>query len=197
MASIAQRFRELPRAGKWLVGLVAFLVLYFGVVEQAIGFHNSMSIKAERLESQVEQAMARASGDDDTSKTLSIALTRFGEVELSDDPSAASAALVAEVGRVLKEAELDSETTTRSSAMSRNVLSSVLRVGEVVDRQIAEVRFTTTPAQAVEIVSKLESSPLVTGISRVSMQQLANDRGLVRVTVVCETWAIQRSGGSA
>lgn len=185
MRALLDRFRALPRAGKWLAVFLAFVAAYFFVIEPAVTYHARVAASVDSLGGRVAEAAARAAGQDDDSSTLALNLTRFGGVELASDPAANSSMLVAEIGRILQEAGLDIETTTSS----RNLGGNVRIGGSQIAIQTAEVRFTTTPAQAVEMIAALERSAVVTAVSRVSLQQLPNDRGKVRVTITCDSWS--------
>ena len=141
---------------------------------------------AEEMMAKVEQA---AGGDRrlESLRVLRPAVLGLGVVEEPGKEAAAENGLNDIINDVLKRHTVskDSFSYRGPSKMRRGTLSGVIDPGERVARISGELRFESTPQQAIEIVAELESSRWIDAISTLRMTRLAGPRK-IRVDLTVE-----------
>ncbi len=179
-------YRQLPRAAQWglaaLVGVILFLV-WNDLILRVTGNWNRA---AETMMAKVEQA---AGGDQrrQSLRVLRQAVLGLGVVEKPGPEAAAENALNDVINDVLKRHTVseDSFSYRGPSKMRRGTLSRVIGPGERVERISGELRFESTPQQAIDIVATLESSRWIDAIGTLRMTRLAGTRK-IRVDLTVE-----------
>ena len=181
-----QSFRQLPRAAQWglaaLVGVILFLVWN----DFILGVTGNWNRAADDMMAKVEHA---AGGDRrlQSLRVLRPAVLGLGVVDKPGREAAAENALNDVINDVLKRHTVsgDSFSYRGPSKMRRGTLSDVIAPGERVERISGELRFESTPQQAIEIVAELESSRWIDAISMLRLTRLAGPRK-IRVDLTVE-----------
>ncbi len=179
-------FRQLPRAARW--GLTALLGVILFVVwnDYILGVTGNWNRAAEDMMAKVEQA---AGGDQrlQSLRVLRPAVLGLGVVEEPGNEAAAENALNDIINEVLKRHTVskDSFSYRGPSKMRRGTLSRVIDPGERVASISGDLRFESTPQQAIEIIAELESSRWIDAISTLRLTRLAGPRK-IRVDLTVE-----------
>ncbi len=181
-----QSFRQLPRAAQWgltaLLGVVLFLVWN----DVILGVSGNWNRATEDILAKVEQAAGR----DQRLQSLRVlrpAVLGLGVVEAPGREAVAENALNDVINAVIKRHTVsgDSFSYRGPSKMRRGTLSNVIAAGERIERITGELRFESTPQQAIEIVAELESSRWIDAISTLRLTRLAGPRK-IRVDLTVE-----------
>jgi hypothetical protein len=181
-----QSFRQLPRAAQWgltaLLGVVLFLVWN----DFILGMSGNWNRATEDILAKVEQA----AGSDQRLQSLRVlrpAVLGLGVVEAPGREAAAENALNDVINDVIKRHTVsgDSFSYRGPSKMRRGTLSNVIAAGERIERITGELRFESTPQQAIEIVAELESNRWIDAISTLRLTRLPGPRK-IRVDLTVE-----------
>jgi len=179
-------FGQLPRAARW--GLTALLCVILFVVwnDYILGVTGNWNRAAEDMMAKVEQA---AGGDQrlQSLRVLRPVVLGLGVVEEPGKEAAAENALNDAINDVLKRHTVsrDSFSYRGPSKMRRGTLSRVIDPGERVASISGDLRFESTPQQAIEIIAELESSRWIDAISTLRLTRLAGPRK-IRVDLTVE-----------
>lgn len=187
--TLTERFMSLPRAIRWLLVAVGFVVA-FQAWDLTLGtVSRGWSDDADRIERSVQEVVdveAIQSRMDD----LEDAIVAIGPVELPRRDAAGREALNRAIGEVIGNDEYgitDDEFSLGSgNKIPRSLSTGLLPSGRDVSRLTGELEFTASPEDAIAIIADLESRPEIDAISEVSMKKESNRK--VGVTLTMETW---------
>lgn len=200
--SLLEKFRELPRAGRWGVFAGLGLAFYFIVVETAINKYNEWNNLADVRQAELNRFTSGSSELDAKITTVNNGRRVFGEASLPGPEAERIQTLQARIVAVLRQHGVREHTeSARENFLSPGPLTNSLGTGIRVRRIAREVKFESTPDAMIAILSDLERAPEVSSVSRVSVRKAASNgtrnsssRNL-GVVLVVETWA--STGGGA
>jgi hypothetical protein len=76
--------------------------------------------------------------------------------------------------------------------MRSGSLPGIGRVGQFVERVIGDIRFEATQEEVLKVISDLESSPWIDGVSDVRLTKQSGR--MIRVDLSVEAWVVSSSG---
>jgi hypothetical protein len=187
MRETLARFRQYPPLFQWLlIGAVAAIVFIFWSI---IVWDTSKAWNAQADE--YAAALERASaGEQRIGGVTAAAILALGETEPIGNSVEGEQALSALIIDVLQRNRASGRDVTRKENVSfRSGDLPPIFPGGRGERAITEVRFEATPDAAFDIISELESSPLVETVSKVQIGK-GNDtrRKTVVVNLTVEAW---------
>ena len=191
--NIWQRYRQLPRAGRWAVGAAVLIVLGLlwrdYVLAQTVRWNEA----GDKLVADVAEATGvdvRIKGVD----ALQDSIRALGELERPQEESEAEAAITAAINDVLKRHIVsdDSFNYRGPGKLARGTLSNVLRPGQEAQRVTVDLRFDATPEAAIDIIAELEASPRIEAVSSVHLTKQTSGRK-VKVDLTVESWIVSAS----
>ncbi len=196
-----ERRRELPRAVRWLIWTGVVLIAYFAIVEPALNWAQDLDAQAERLaavaqgqrrplrEANRMLAAMQAGSTEDLSYALRLAEARLGPVAEPGDEAERATAFDRFVKDLVAAYEIE-DVNLRSKApqtLSRQGAADLAPAQYEVKRLVVDLQFTAAPATVTALLRDMESSPLVTAVSKVQITRIP-DTSLVKCTVTPESW---------
>lgn len=209
MNAIFARLAALPRAAKWLLGLVALLVIYFGVVEPSLEATAAARARADTLAAGLAKERDLTSTDSDQGRILENGRRSYGEPYLPEAPENRPEALHTRVDTVLEHYgvtnRVKNERRVRLTADDAAKLVGALGATSGVERLILDISFESSPENISKILADLEQAREVAAISRVELRRPdASGRGaattsggrVIKATISAEAWVLSRAAGS-
>lgn len=199
MTRIRAFYAALPRAGKWLVWLVAFVAGFIIINDGVLTWHDRWTQRADVLETRLRRLRELGDVSSEQGRVIATRMTNFGRPALPSSSTQVAESLTRRINYVFDDAGIDDRTQTEKSA-SFKAKGSDARV----DRVIIEVTFEADPRTVASILAALESAPEVTTISRARIDKQnagysggrnggsassGSRGGLVRATLAVEGWA--------
>jgi hypothetical protein len=196
-STFSTRYKQLPRAGRWGVWLVAVLIAYFAAIEPAVDWSARKATEAERLEKSLA-ARTRLGSETSASDTLQRSIVAFG----GPKPPRSG---ISDPGGLLSQKTSDLATKHGVTVKSRTRRDSTSVTGldwngSKVDRYALELVFECDTEKFLALLKDLEASPDITDISAVRMTKLAEpgasslaESTVMQVTIVPEMWVIKGS----
>ena len=122
------------------------------------------------------------------------AMTAFGEVELPREKAKGASAMTDAVHDILANHAVknDEYTRTKTTRMRSGSLPGIGRVGQTIEQVIGVIRFEATQEEVLMVISDLENSPWIDGVSDVRLTK-QNGR-MIRVDLSVEAWVVSDSG---
>ena len=201
MSALIQQFTSLPRAVKWLIYLMLFMVGFFLLIKPALNFSDTVSEKAAKLESALAARNDFNASESGNGGIITALQGVYGT------PLRPGGGLNPESFRRVVNGILENHNITDSTINERPKVqmsgltpeqASALGIASV-DRLILEVTFEAHPEDVIAILAELERSPEVASVSRVkidkAVSRLADDDHLVRATLTPEAWIAASSSG--
>jgi len=179
-----------PRAMQWTFW-AASLTIAFLVWDTTIAdLGAKWSAKAESIERQIAEVNRPIL----LTTNLRNAVTAFGEIELPREKAEGATAMTDAVHHILSSHSVknDEYTRTKTSRMRSGSLPGIGRVGQFVEQVIGDIRFEATQEEVLKVISDLESSPWIDGVSDVRLTK-QNGR-MIRVDLSVEAWVLSSSG---
>lgn len=201
MTKLLDRFRALPRSGKWLTMFVVFLVAFFGVVDPLLALNNKWAVKADQIQASLHERAGMLEKMENSRAAFESSVIGYGRPDLPTKSGDRLAALTRRVAQVLSAHEI---TEKRRNEKPATALAAGARTGAgAIDPRIErvgfEVQFECDTATLLAVLKDLESAPEVSSIARLDIRKIAdsgrtiNEAGLLLVSLTPETWAINAS----
>jgi hypothetical protein len=197
-SGLIARITSLPLATLLLIGLGAFLAIYFFIAEPIIDSTNRALAGAESKSALIATYSKTAAALEEAASTVATGMKRFGNIEMPGDPEKRPLEFNQAVDDILRRHSVrESTSNSRTSPLGAGPLNA--RVGSEfrVDRLQRDIQFTADPDIAAAVIADLERAAIVATISRLQIRQAdGKDKGtkLVRVTMTVETWLLARKG---
>lgn len=194
MSRIVDRYRALPRAARWALWGVAFIAVYFGVVEPVVDYGSRVSARADDLRRSLDARVNELRQRDDLLLGVREKTAWFGEARVPGEAGAMQSALRDRIDAVFKDMGVPSGWSwdRRSEGrVSRDAMSGALAADEELHRLEIELKFECDPALAMRVIAALEASPEVSSMPRVMLRRSTEGRR-VQATVSVEAWSIQK-----
>lgn len=192
MSAAMNWWKHLPRAARWLIALVLFVIGYFAVFEPVLDFSRRVGADADRLELALQRERDFAGSDSGGGGDIARTIRAFGRPKAPGD-------LKPETFTRLVNGILEGHGVMVPNVVERRVklsgdaaatLAATLNIGKI-DRLILEVSFEADPATVVSIIAALEQAKEVAAVGRIRIDK-PSGRGdedqLVRATISPEAW---------
>ena len=196
MSNLADKFRSLPRAGRWGACAVALLAAYFIVVEPVIDRINRVNSKADDRAGALVALTHDPSG---SAADIALGVRKFGEVLLPGDEQIRSVAFNRRVTSILEKHKIQDNSTTRKMPLGQGPLKEDYGDVNRIDRLVREVQFEGTPESIAAVISELESAPEVAAVSRIQIRhgdQKDTAGRVLKASVTAEAWIVSEKGRS-
>ncbi|MCA9306537.1 MAG: hypothetical protein KDA16_08385 [Phycisphaerales bacterium] len=194
MSRLREMYAKLPRAARWALWGLAFVVGYFAVVEPVMDYGAVVSVRADELRAGLDERVRELERRDEVLLGIRERTAWFGDVHVPGDGSEMQSALRDRIDRVFTDMSvpagwsLDRRTEGR---VSREAMSGALGADEELHRLEMEIKFECDPDLAMEVIAELERSPEVTSVPRVVLRKSTEGRR-VQATISVEAWSIQK-----
>ncbi len=200
MNRLHARYAALPRAIRWSVLFVAFIVVYLGVIEPIMGLTGRLNQRADlhqiRLSTYQQQAEKRAQADNQIARGT----IRFGDVQMPDAGAGRSNELFTRISEILSTREIARPNVTaqrpipiKLDAETQDMLAGPSRE---LQRLIFDIRIEGTPEAIAGVIADLERTPQVTSISQIVLRRVGRpEERKISATILPETWVIAERGG--
>ncbi len=188
---LADRYRALPRAGRWLLWGAVAIALYFPLVEAPLNIWNGLSGDADTFEAQLASFHDRSrDGLDDR---LALGAAHHGQLDPPGERADAIDRLDRRIAEIFDARGVGKyNLSSRDTPMSRS--SALGQDGRPLERLIKEINFEAAPATALAILADLEREEVIPHAPFVQFQRL-EDQGTVRTRITVEAWAVAETGG--
>ncbi|CAN5813532.1 hypothetical protein BH11PLA1_BH11PLA1_16970 [soil metagenome] len=203
--SLQARIGALPRAAKWLGGLIIFVGLYFGVVEPVITKTHQWNQAADDLQLRTSRAASVADALTKQQAELDrrmLSLGRLKTPSTSADPQSALERRLSEIGRT--EGVSEKRRNPRPAAPVAVTGLHTIGVDPLprLERVAVEWQIECDTTHLMGVLSALESAPEVHAVSSVQIRKLTDSRanegaGTLSATIVVETWYPAKGAGTA
>lgn len=197
--SLTDRYRELPRAGRWGLWALGGLVFYFLVVEVAVERWSTWTAQASAAEARLIDWSGSSDARKADESTVMNGTRLFGQVSFPGPEAERSQALRARIAEVLKKHGIrEYEERGREFLLERGPLATAVGTGSRVRRIVRDVTFEATPDTMTLILADLERTPEVSGVSGVSIRKTtgSGNRGgssrNLSIRIAVETWGLAR-----
>jgi hypothetical protein len=179
------KIRNLPTGKRVAVVAGAVLFVWMALEQWSWSWARSWSDEADRVELALSDARSLSSSVDPQAQT---GAEFYGPIEPPSTENDGAQAMAEAVNAVVKKHATSGFSYDAQRASSRlSGAASVGGSGDRLSRVSGEVRFDATPAEAVKIISELESNPAIEAISALRIDKIENEsRVTVRLTV--EAW---------
>lgn len=185
----------MPRALKWAVFAIAFMLLYFAAVEPALGHLDRANARADVLRIQLDDLQQQLRERESNMAALGRGLQEHGPVLApgsADDRGDAVYDLLREVTTDLGILDgwrfVPGELGFQSPILEREFVQP----SEELVRLTFTFSFEASPEDVMETIARFEASPAVQSISSLRIGLGQDDRRTLSVQMVLESWAVKQ-----
>jgi hypothetical protein len=192
------RYRALPRSGRWLIIFGLFVVAYFAVLEPVMERTGHYKSQADGLARSLgEKAQIRGKIADNAG-VIEQLTGLFGRPTPPADRSRRSSALEKRINTIFSEHQVSNQRTTYREpvALTTEAPRALAGPKDRLERLAAELTFETDIPTLMAILTQLEQSPEVSGVTKISIRKVApsgrsrEKDGPVQVNLTAETWIV-------
>ena len=190
-ALVLERYHTLPRSGKWIAVAGTALAGWFILNSWLWPISDKLSNRADNMSAVLERASSRASDLPEAVADHALVLGPNSAPRLeAETKSKLSAAIDATLRKKdIRSYGLDMRP---AQALPSSVLPDVAaRIGGVMGRLTADLRFEATPEAATAVVAALDADPAVDAISDLRITYRRDTRR-VSVQMTVEKWGVMR-----
>ncbi len=195
--TIGERFMALPRAVQWAIGAGVVFVLYFVAVEPGLVLYERFSREVEMADIRLAELENQVEDREDDLSAFEIGLSKHGEVL----PPRPLSEVGPDVNGLWQELQLEFESLTglrtQSSELgfaSERIENQLVPPGAELVRVKLTANFDASPEDIVDLVGRLESSPIIHSVSAVRLRLNSADQRLLSAQIETESWAfVERS----
>jgi hypothetical protein len=198
MNALIQRFRALPRSGKWLAGFAVFLAVYFIAIEPLATLYGAVRIQAEQNRAKLLEAGARVDRRGQEQQRIVLGSSRYGSVSPPGPEQRIAGELDLTIARVLDAHGITSPTITtrRSSPLGPGPLQDEFGEAARIERVVKVIEFEASPERAAGVLGDLEASPAVVGVPFAQLRRTGGRAGqagerVVRAEFRVEAWVLR------
>ena len=179
-----------PRAMQWAFWATTITVAFLVWDTTVADIGAKWSAKADSIERQIAEVNQPIL----LTSNVRSAMTAFGEVELPREKAKGASAMTDAVHDILANHAVknDEYTRTKTTRMRSGSLPGIGRVGQTIEQVIGVIRFEATQEEVLMVISDLENSPWIDGVSDVRLTK-QNGR-MIRVDLSVEAWVVSDSG---
>lgn len=189
--ALAERYRALPRAMKWLVWLVVGLAAYFVLLEPIIWTLADLNDRSEKALAEIRRY---AGPDSENRNMIRDGRKRWGDVLTPGDRSRILEAKNAMLG-VLEAHHLTREFSMTERSASKLKGTESASSGVEYSRGPIELKFSAPPHVALAVIADLEMVPSIARIASIRIRR-HTDRAEVEVTLVADAWFVEKGSGA-
>lgn len=213
MSALIAFYRNLPRAGRWLVLFGAFCIGYFLVIDKVMQHTAEVRLKADQLESDFNRERALADTTSEEGRALSSGIANFGQPMLPVDRNNRAESLNRTVDEVLARHAITNSTKTEKNPSfgAAPQIPVIAGSGATAQRIVLEIAFEATPEKVIAVLADLERAPGVAAVGRLridrtsvsarygleDLEEAEDPARLVRATIAPEAWVVVRSGAAS
>lgn len=185
-----ERVATWPRAMQWAFWATAITIAFLVWDTTIADLEAKWSAEAETIERQVTEINQPIL----LTTSLRNAMAAFGDVELPREKAEGATAMTDAVHDILSSHSVknDEYTRTKTTRMRSGSLPGIGRTGSTIEQVIGDIRFEATQEEVLNVISDLESSPWIDGVSDVRLTK--QDGRMIRVDLSVEAWVISSSG---
>ena len=178
-----------PRAMQWAFWATTITIAFLVWDTTIADLGAKWSAKADTLERQIAEINQPIL----ITSSLRNAMIAFGEVELPREKARGASAMTDAVHDILANHAVknDEYTRTKTTRMRSGSLPGIGRVGQTIEQVIGDIRFEATQEEVLMVISDLESSPWIDGVSDVRLTK--QDGRMIRVDLSVEAWVVSDS----
>jgi hypothetical protein len=178
-----------PRAMQWAFWATSITIAFLVWDTTIADIGAKWSARADTIERQISEINQPIL----LTSSLRNAMSAFGEVELPREKSQGASAMTDAVHNILANHAVknDEYTRTKTTRMRSGSLPGIGRVGQSIEQVIGNIRFEATQEEVLMVISDLESSPWIDGVSDVRLTK--QDGRMIRVDLSVEAWVVSDS----
>ena len=187
MSSSAEQFMKLPRAFRWLLAALLFVVLFRA-------WDSSLGGIARGWNTETDAILANARKIDSANIALRIrlledAIVGMGPVERPDRVADGTNALGTAVAAVLGKRKHDFDQNNSQDRLREDISRGIVTPGNRLVRLTGTLKFQASPEEAIAIIAELEDRKEIEAIRKVFMSK-ADSRGQrqVNINLTLEAW---------
>ena len=189
-SSLKAKFAALPRAGKWGVLFVAFLVAYFGIIEPYVAALGTFNSEADRIETKLRERASLKGKLTNNAAVIDAGINAFGIPELPKIEDRSSA-----LTRKLDSVMAGKNVTEKRRLTRDNLPPLTLGASTTIKRVGIELLIECETPELLAIIRELELAPEVSAVSRVDVRRISEVNyktggGLLAVSLVVEMWSV-------
>ncbi len=192
---LAERWKGLPRAARWLLIAGVAIGGYLGVVDPLLASRQASAFAADRAARKLEDYARQSGRWEEAKRQIEFGARQFGEVRLPGSGRGMEAEASNRIRAALADrgiAEWDIQTA-RGVPLARGIPSELEGgEGEELQKVTFTVRLTDEPDVVAEVIAEIERMPEVTTIGQVQLRRLSGDEAMVQATLTPETWVLAR-----
>lgn len=193
--TLAQRYRALPRAGKWLVVAGVALVGYFAIVEPLLAWSARVRGEADALQARLEARAQTSERVGGSAGELAQAISTYGTPALPrpGDPVPALERAISSALSAHGVSPRRREPRTPAPLLASDNQPARIGSSDRVSRVGVEVTLECTTEQLAKVLHDLEAAPQVASISRLSVRKASDGRSgdqKLAVTMTIEAWSL-------
>ena len=179
-----------PRAMQWAFWATSITIAFLVWDSTIADLSATWSARADTIERQITEINQPVL----LSSSVRSAMTAFGEVELPREKAKGASAMTDAVHDILANHAVkdDEYTRTKTTRMRSGSLPGIGRVGKTLEQVIGNIRFEAMQEEVLMVISDLESSPWIDGVSDVRLTK--QDGRMIRVDLSVEAWVVTDSG---
>lgn len=188
------RFRAQPRGVQWaLLGAIG-LILFFAWDSYLRPLASHWSDRASAIQTKVNEVRAGRQVSEKLMRSASL-VKAMGPVEPPPSEAAGTKEVNDAVNAVIAKHGLkESFSLRRQGGLGASALPSVTK-GRRVEKLMGELKFESTPATAIAVLSELESNPYINAVPSVRLTR--GNSGRVNVHLTLESWALSVDSSSS
>lgn len=198
------KYAALPRSGRWLVWLGAFLAVYFLAIEPVLTRRAALAAEATRIEAALAAKAQARTRVAESERVVTQGAGFFGRPALPGASVDNSAMFEARINQVFAANKVSPRINYRDPVLFTGDTPKVLGGGQKLERLVVELSFETDVITLVNILKDLEHAKEIAAVSKVGLRKQAapskkpGDAGPLLVNLTAEAWALASAttGGS-
>lgn len=197
-SSLTDRYRQLPRAGRWGFWLVAIVVVYFLAVEPAVDWSARKAVEVDRLEKSLAARTRLSAEAGAAAGVLERSIVAYGGPKPPRSNIADPSGYLSQKASDL--AAKHGITVKRRTRRGNTPVSGQEWNGSKIERVAIELVVECDTEKFVALLKDLEASPDITQINTVRMNKLSepgvplSDSTVMQITLVPEMWILPKGG---
>lgn len=190
------KYNALPRSGRWLVWLGAFLGVYFAAIDPVLARRAALASEASRIEAALSAKAQARTRVAESERVVAQGAGFFGRPALPAASVDNSALFEARINQVFAANKVSPRITYRDPVLFTGDTPKVLGGGQKLERLVVELSFETDVITLVNILKDLEHAKEIAAVSKIGLRKQAapsrrpGDAGPLLVNLTAEAWAL-------
>ena len=179
---------------KFALGAAVFMLVYFIAIEPGLTVYGRLNARATDASAWLKQYATRAAQQTGLASEVAVGRSRYGEVDPPASFEQRTGDMDESIREILEKFTVEHQSiTSRYKMLPPNSLSGAVDPGQRVERVFKEIAFDATPEQLAAVLSELEQSPVIVGVSRLDIRRDRSGRRRVLVTMTVDGWVLARA----